>query len=70
MPEAENIFECCLFIISAELIIEADKSYMDAKEAELQGRPRRAYNCNRRGDDLMRRARKMAGDKGLPWGVK
>ena len=64
-----DFFASCLFLAAAELIICADALYLEADQAERRGCPRRAYNLTRRADYLMKQARRLCGDKGLPWGI-
>ena len=68
--DGEGLTECFAFFLAAEYIIEADRLYLEAHQMKEANYPNRAYNRRRRADEYMRKAKRLVGDKGLPWGVR
>ncbi len=67
--EAEGLLASCLFLASTDLIIQADALYAEAVRVEARNPPW-ARNRRRKADRLMGKARRMCGERGLPWGIK
>jgi hypothetical protein len=64
-----GVVESLLFLASADLIIACDRLYLEAQRWDAAGYADVARIRRRMGDRLMKRARAMCGDRGLPWGA-
>jgi hypothetical protein len=67
--EAKRLAGCCLYLAAAELIIRADRLYLEANRWASAGYRDVARIRRRIADRAMARAKRLVGDRGLPWGV-
>lgn len=64
----DDLASSLMFLAACDLVIRADALYHEANRCEERNPPW-ARNRRREADRLMARARRLCGDRGLPWGI-
>jgi hypothetical protein len=67
--EAEMLAGCFLYFAAMDLIIRADLLYLEANRWASAGYRDVARIRRRIADRIMARAKRLVGDRSLPWGV-